>query len=34
VEVFRGNWLWLVLLGGVLIIAGFLAILVPAVSLI
>ena len=31
-EVFRDNWLWLVLLGGVLILAGFLAILMPAVS--
>jgi uncharacterized membrane protein HdeD (DUF308 family) len=31
-EVFRDNWLWLVLLGAVLILAGALAILVPAVS--
>jgi uncharacterized membrane protein HdeD (DUF308 family) len=31
-EVFRDNWPWLVLLGTVLIIAGALAILVPAVS--
>jgi uncharacterized membrane protein HdeD (DUF308 family) len=31
-EIFRDNWLWLVLLGSVLIIAGAAAILVPAVS--
>ena len=31
-EVFRDNWLWLVLLGAVLIVAGAVAILVPAVS--
>ena len=31
-EIFRDNWLWLVLLGTVLIIAGAAAILVPAVS--
>lgn len=31
-EVFRDNWLWLVLLGAVLVLAGALAILVPAVS--
>ena len=31
-EIFRDNWLWLVLLGAVLILAGVLAILVPAVS--
>ncbi len=31
-EIFRDNWLWLVLLGAVLIPAGALAILVPAVS--
>jgi uncharacterized membrane protein HdeD (DUF308 family) len=31
-EVFRTKWLWLVLLGTVLIVAGFLAILMPAVS--
>jgi uncharacterized membrane protein HdeD (DUF308 family) len=31
-EIFRDNWLWLVLLGAVLIVAGALAILVPAVS--
>ncbi|MBY0320538.1 MAG: HdeD family acid-resistance protein [Reyranella sp.] len=31
-EIFRDNWLWLVLLGSVLILAGALAILVPAVS--
>jgi len=30
--VFRDNWLWLVILGVVLILAGALAILVPAVS--
>jgi|FEC22Drversion2_1045045.scaffolds.fasta_scaffold00847_13 uncharacterized membrane protein HdeD (DUF308 family) len=30
--VFRDNWLWLVILGAVLILAGALAILVPAVS--
>jgi uncharacterized membrane protein HdeD (DUF308 family) len=31
-EVFRTKWLWLVLLGGVLIVAGIAAMLVPAVS--
>lgn len=31
-EVFRDKWVWLVLLGGVLILAGAAAILVPAVS--
>jgi uncharacterized membrane protein HdeD (DUF308 family) len=31
-EVFRDNWLWLVLLGTVLVVAGAVAILVPAVS--
>jgi uncharacterized membrane protein HdeD (DUF308 family) len=31
-EVFRDNWLWLVVLGAVLIVAGAAAILVPAVS--
>ena len=31
-EAFRDNWLWLVMLGAVLIIAGAAAILVPAVS--
>jgi uncharacterized membrane protein HdeD (DUF308 family) len=31
-EIFRDNWLWLVLLGAALILAGALAILVPAVS--
>lgn len=31
-EIFRDNWLWMVLLGTVLIIAGVVAILVPAVS--
>lgn len=31
-EVFRTKWLWLVLLGAVLIVAGFVAILMPAVS--
>jgi uncharacterized membrane protein HdeD (DUF308 family) len=31
-EVFRDKWVWLVLLGGVLIAAGAAAILVPAVS--
>jgi uncharacterized membrane protein HdeD (DUF308 family) len=31
-EVFRDKWLWLVLLGSVLIVAGVVAILVPAVS--
>jgi uncharacterized membrane protein HdeD (DUF308 family) len=31
-EVFRTKWLWLVLLGAVLILAGIVAILVPAVS--
>jgi uncharacterized membrane protein HdeD (DUF308 family) len=31
-EVFRDNWLWLVLLGAVLIVAGAAAILVPVVS--
>jgi uncharacterized membrane protein HdeD (DUF308 family) len=31
-EVFRDNWIWLVLLGAVLILAGALAILVPAIS--
>jgi uncharacterized membrane protein HdeD (DUF308 family) len=31
-EIFRDNWLWLVLLGGVLMLAGAAAILVPAVS--
>lgn len=31
-EIFRDNWLWLVLLGAVLILAGLAAILVPAVS--
>lgn len=31
-EIFRDNWLWMVLLGTVLIIAGVAAILVPAVS--
>jgi uncharacterized membrane protein HdeD (DUF308 family) len=31
-EVFRDNWLWLVLVGAALIIAGAAAILVPAVS--
>ena len=31
-EVFRDKWVWLVLLGGVLIAAGAVAILVPAVS--
>ncbi|HEY2416456.1 MAG TPA: HdeD family acid-resistance protein [Steroidobacteraceae bacterium] len=31
-EIFRDNWLWLVLLGAVLILAGAAAILVPAVS--
>jgi uncharacterized membrane protein HdeD (DUF308 family) len=31
-EVFRDNWLWLVVLGAVLIVAGAMAILVPAVS--
>lgn len=31
-EIFRDKWLWLVLLGGVLIAAGVVAILVPAVS--
>jgi uncharacterized membrane protein HdeD (DUF308 family) len=31
-EVFRTKWLWLVLLGAVLIVAGAVAILVPAVS--
>ena len=31
-EIFRDNWLWLVLLGTVLMLAGAAAILVPAVS--
>src|SRR5262249_4893230 len=31
-EIFRDNWLWLVLLGTVLVLAGAAAILVPAVS--
>jgi uncharacterized membrane protein HdeD (DUF308 family) len=31
-EIFRDNWLWLVLLGAALILAGLAAILVPAVS--
>ena len=31
-EIFRDNWLWLVLLGAVLALAGAAAILVPAVS--
>ena len=31
-EAFRDNWLWLVMLGAVLIVAGAAAILVPAVS--
>jgi uncharacterized membrane protein HdeD (DUF308 family) len=31
-EVFRTKWLWLVLLGAVLVVAGAVAILVPAVS--
>lgn len=31
-EIFRDKWLWLVLLGGVLILAGIVSILVPAVS--
>jgi uncharacterized membrane protein HdeD (DUF308 family) len=31
-EVFRDKWVWLVLLGGVLIVAGVAAILIPAVS--
>jgi uncharacterized membrane protein HdeD (DUF308 family) len=31
-DVFRANWLWLVLLGAVLVAAGVVAILVPAVS--
>ena len=31
-EIFRDNWLWLVLLGVVLVIAGAIAILTPAVS--
>jgi uncharacterized membrane protein HdeD (DUF308 family) len=31
-EVFRAKWLWLVLLGTVLIVAGAMAILVPAIS--
>lgn len=31
-EIFRDNWLWLVLLGAALIVAGLAAILVPAVS--
>ena len=31
-EVFRDKWVWLVLLGSVLIAAGAAAILVPAVS--
>ena len=31
-EIFRDNWLWLVLLGAVLVVAGLVAILVPAVS--
>ena len=31
-EAFRDNWLWLVLLGAMLIVAGAAAILVPAVS--
>ena len=31
-EVFRDKWVWLVLLGGVLIAAGAAAILVPAIS--
>src|SRR5258707_15255896 len=31
-EVFRDKWVWLVLLGSVLIVAGAAAILVPAVS--
>jgi uncharacterized membrane protein HdeD (DUF308 family) len=31
-EAFRDNWLWLVVLGAVLIVAGAAAILVPAVS--
>ena len=31
-EVFRLKWLWLVLLGTVLIVAGVVAIVVPAVS--
>jgi len=31
-EIFRGNWLWLVLLGLVLVVAGGAAILMPAVS--
>lgn len=31
-EIFRDKWLWLVLLGGVLILAGVAAILVPAIS--
>jgi len=31
-EVFRNQWLWLVLLGVVLIVAGIVAIVVPAVS--
>jgi uncharacterized membrane protein HdeD (DUF308 family) len=31
-EIFRDNWLWLVLLGAVLVLAGAAAILVPAVS--
>lgn len=31
-EIFRDKWLWLVLLGGVLIAAGAVAIVIPAVS--
>jgi uncharacterized membrane protein HdeD (DUF308 family) len=31
-EIFRDNWLWLVLLGTVLVLAGAAAILIPAVS--
>jgi uncharacterized membrane protein HdeD (DUF308 family) len=31
-EIFRDNWLWLVLLGAVLMLAGAVAILVPAIS--
>jgi uncharacterized membrane protein HdeD (DUF308 family) len=31
-EVFRTKWIWLVMLGGVLIVAGIVAMLVPAVS--
>ena len=32
VSIFGSHWLWLVLLGGVLMLAGLVAILVPAIS--